>query len=219
MSILASDIFSGARALLNDTADQLYHDADLLPLLQIVYSDFLLSLDNNDIPSLDEISAVLSVAANATTVAPLPADFKTPISLKERPAGSTQVFNETFQRDWEPEATPTQSIVYWTYREDEIKILPPTTNRDVKLFYVKDLTISGGSSVIPILYADVVLKYWLGSIAADNIGENYARADRLGAKAMEAQQKFINRRVKGRQAFPIRRPAFRERRKNNYQFR
>jgi hypothetical protein len=216
--LLASDIFAGARALLNDTADEKYHDADLLPLLQIVYGDFLLSLDNNDIPSLDEISAITTVLAGATTIT-LPSDFKTPIKLVERALGSTSTFNEVFPRAWEPEAIPSQMLLYWTYREDTVQVLPATTDREVKLYYVKDLTIQGASSSIPILYADVVLKYALGSIAAEDIGENYVRADRLGSKMAEALQKFLSRRVKGRQAFPVRRPAFRERRRVSIMYR
>lgn len=219
MAILAGDIITGARALLNDAAGEVYQDTPMLTLLQIVYASFLLTMDLNDIPSLEEISTVIPVTAGSTTISPLPSDFKTPLMIKERAAGSSDLFGDMFQKDWEPERVPTTTLLYWVYREDDIKILPSTADREVKLYYVKDLTIQGTNSVVPILYADVVLKFALAGMAAETIGENYARADRMNGLFQEAQQQFLMRRIKGKQAIPVRRPGFRERKKNNYQFR
>ena len=197
MSSTATEIYTQARALLNDTGAQIYTNAVLLPFLQKAHLELVQKLQLNGANVLSEVSAVIDVTAGAVTLT-LPTDFIRPVSLEERLDGSNAEFEPMFERDWEPgDVTQDTELTYWAFREQEIKFLGATTNREVRLRYVKALpTITGDSSLSTVTNGITFLAARTAELAARFISKNFALADSLvtdSVTAMSVLERNITR--------------------------
>lgn len=212
MSILASDCFSRARAVLNDNNAILYGDSRLLPYLVMAYDELQQELALNEVPVLSEVSTILDVAAGAVTV-PAISDMVKPVELGERADGTNDLFEDMTEKPWEPEELPGTKLRYWVWREEQIQLIGATTNREVKVKYKKSLSpLTGPGSIVAVSNAKNFLGVRCGALAARYIGENPSRADQLDVLADEELQTVLGTSAKDRQSMPVRRQRNRYRR-------
>lgn len=215
MAVIASDVMNEARKVyLNDASATLYTNTVLLPFVQSAYADLASDLMLNGLQPLREISAVIDVAAGATSLN-LPADFLTPIILRERLADSAEDWTDMVELSFEPAITQQGTTLdYWVYREDGIKFVGATTAREVLLYYYKSLaTLSSDNSVIAILGAEDYLAARAAELAAKYIGMNPSLGEMIGKEAADASSKIVRRLTKANQALPTRRLPYKYRSK------
>jgi hypothetical protein len=200
MALLASDIFSGAAAHLNDASKTLYTDAIQLPFLQTAARDLEIECVKHDIQVLEEVSAVKDVAALATTLASPPADIIVPKEMWERAEG------ETLESNWVPmtrvtdmpKVDQTETLRYWEWRENLINFLGSSAAREIKLVYYRTSAAisSGASEASALLHAQNYLTFKTAYYCADRIGANEKLAASLLGDANMAMDGLITIGVK-----------------------
>lgn len=134
--LIVSDILDSCRrTYLNDPSAGIYTNDKLLPHLKTASGFMETELEENGVPCKFQISAPFTVAIGGTEITPLPADFIWPVKLEERLAGTTDLFVPMIMRSWEPQASKTERLQFWTWRKDRIFLLGATTNREVVVYY------------------------------------------------------------------------------------
>jgi len=216
MAYTAQDPVTEAKALLNDPNGHIYPDDRVLPLLQKAYRELQQKFMLNGVVVLKEVSADIPVTAGTVLLGDgsgLPSDFVSPIELEERSLNSSELFQSMKQLDWEPNAHQGPSLHVWNFREEEIKFLGATSDREIRLKYYKGLTrITSLSTPIPVIGAVTFLAARTAAIAAYVIGENGPRSEALNGDAGMALHELLAMHVKQRQSLPIRRRVNRYRR-------
>jgi len=216
MDITASEPLTEAKILLNDPAGNIFPDDKLIPLMQKAYRELQTKMMVNGLPVLKEASTPVTVVQGTVRLgdgAGLPTDFIYPIELHERKVGSTDNFSPMFERAWEPDEKPGQSLEVWTWREEELKFIGATTDREVRIRYMKGLTrITATTSPIGIIQATTYLASRTAAIAAFSLGANPSRAQALDNDAGSALIDVIVILTKRQQGLGIRRLVNRYRR-------
>lgn len=211
MAVTAAEALTECKVLLNDPSGNIYPDDRLLPLMQKAYRELQTKLLLNGLTVVKEYTLGTPIPVPIGTAqlgdgTGLPTDIVYPIEMWERPAGSTQLFAEMTERAWEPEAKPGSSLIYWTWREEEIKFLGATTAREVRLKYMQGLTkIASAASVIEVNNATTWLAARTAAIAAFVLGSNPTRAEGLNGDAGQALEDLLRYLVKRQQGLPVRR--------------
>lgn len=214
--MLASEVMDNAAALCNDVNKQLYTYAAQLPYLRLALEDITLEMEDNKIPTIKETSSILSVPAGTTlittaTTPAIPSDLRDPVSLEERPSGSSNNFIPMFLREI-PEEDQQETLRWWDWRENEIKLLGATADIDLKINYLKGLAaINSENSVIVDMRLLNPLAYLTAAKLCRYIGENFQRSNDLLRDFRKAMDHYIGVNVKKDQANPVRRPGYRER--------
>jgi hypothetical protein len=211
MAVTAATSIADARALLNDPSGAIYKDAPMIKLCNKVYKELQVKMDALGAGVTKEISAVTNVLTGVTSLsdgAGLPADMISPLSLAERlkGSGSSVFWDPMDELDWEPELIVGQTLRFWAWREEEIKFLGATTDREVKIRYNKGLTpITATTSPILILDSDAWLAQRLAAVAALVLGSNPTRASALMADLTTIWDDFKSVIVRRKQGRPVRR--------------
>lgn len=216
MAIPASEILTQVRALLNDTSGQIFSDAVLFPFIDKAYDDLQEIFDDEDVPTQSERSATLLVAANVVTISltstpALPADFLLPVTLWERPGSSaaTVLWEIMEMKRWEPNTEKGDTLRYWTFREEEIKLVGATVARDLRIDYRKALTaITTAAITIPVNKAKNYLADRTAQLASMHIGENESRSATCQQSAELSMGRLVSAIIKLRQRTPQRRRRF-----------
>jgi hypothetical protein len=203
---LASAIMDIARAKLNDIPGDLFTNDVLLPHLKSAWNILQSSMKSNGIPTTRTTSAALSIPAGATSISsssvpPYPANLVEPIELWEKaPSGGEKDYVEMKEASWAPFEQQRPILGVWAWESQEIKLVGATQIRDVKIRYVANLAeITGASTNIPVISSEEYLGTKAAALAAEFIGANRTRADRLESMAEIERRKFINIAVKGMQ--------------------
>jgi hypothetical protein len=216
MAVTAQEPITECKALLNDPQGNIYPDEKLIPLMQKAYRELQTKMMLNGLPVLKEASIPVAVAVGTTRLgdgAGLPDDFVYPIELGERTQGSTNNYGKMRETEWEADEKPHPSLVYWTWREEEIKFLGATTAREVRIRYMKGLTrIIATTSPILVNNSQTWLAARTAAIAAMLLGGNPTRAQALDGDASVAMEDLLRLLVKRQQGLPIRRLVNRYRR-------
>lgn len=209
MPVDAAEICGTVRALLNDSVTAVFSNDYLRPYLNMAYRELQNKLEDNGIPYLEEVSAVITVPALSTVIT-VPSDFVRPIHLYERPDGSSEDFVQVAELDDEPINNPTENkIIWWVWREGEIKISSPNNARAVRLRYVKDLgELVNDGSQIAFTRGRAFLENRTAGLAASFQGENQSRAAELNAVAGVELASLIRTEVKKLQSTPVRNKPF-----------
>lgn len=205
-----AEVAAGAAALLNDSAQSMFTTDVMLPYIRHAYQDMLLEVDLKQLSLDDVISNAIVVTAGATTLgASLPVDMIAPTKLEERARGSTDPFVEMTQKEWTDDYVPSESLRYWSLRNNIINFPGATTDRDVKLYYDTDLDAAlNAASVIPLERAEQYLSHRSGELAAKYVLQDEIRAGFLSDDAKEALSKLMGTLVRRRQSLPARRKPF-----------
>lgn len=161
----ASDITALVRALMNDQGGQLYTDSYLLPFVNSAYRQVQITLANVGMQTFTEDEYIMSIPA-VTAVDPglqvwvnftgihgnvtpadtplLPQNLVEPISLWERPTGSTDIFVPMYDLTSHggiqslPQVT---NLRYWEWRQDQLNFLGATAENDVRMRYKAGMTV------------------------------------------------------------------------------
>ena len=210
MATLASDILTEARGLLNDPSGAIYLTTPMLPLMNKAYKELQTKVSALGIGVTKEVSTVVPVTAGTVRLgdgAGLPASLLYPISLQERALGSNENWIPMSEMDIEPVVNPAQSrLIFWAWREDEIKFPAASTPRDVLIKYVQTLgAITATNSPILIINSQQWLAQRSAIIAALVIGSNPSRADALNKDLVDLWDDLRATLVRRKQIIPVRR--------------
>lgn len=216
MAMTATTVIASAQSLLNDPSGNIYPTAKMIAPAQKAYAELQLKMMLNGLPVLKERSAVVPVNTGVVLLGDgsgLPTDLVYPIHLQEQSRGSTQLFEDMTETDWEPTAQQDTKLLYWNWREEEIKFLGAKTDRDVKIRYMKGLTrITDVTTPILINNSELFLASRTGAIAAVLIGSNPTRGQALAEDAQGQLDDLLGILVKRQQGLPVRRRVNRFRR-------
>ncbi len=204
----AQDIISDARNVyLNDQTGR-FTNAILLPYVKMAVGYMETNLEENNVACKSTTLAAINVPVGALELIPLPADFVWPISLKERNAGSTDLYADMIERAWEPQIAQGDRLVYWAWREDRIKFVGALTNREVLLNYVKSFPIVNVATDVVYNYARQYLAAKVAALVHEFISQNETLAERCNTQAETNIEQIINIQVKKQQATPVRRKPY-----------
>jgi hypothetical protein len=208
--MLASEVMDRVAVLLNDRARTTWTYEVLLPYLQIAWDELLIELENNHLKVTREVSNLINVAAGATTVT-LPNNLVELISVKERTQGSSENFTDLEEADWPLlNYTSNTTLGYYNWNGETLTVPAATTNRELKLRYVKSLSpISAENSIITLFNSKPYLSYKTAALAADHSGRAPEFATRLEQRAAIALHKMISIKVGAMQSQPVRRGKWR----------
>jgi len=214
--MLASEIMDRARVHLNDAGGDVFTNDILLPFLTSAWEELQSQMQHYGLPIMTETSSTILLPAGVTTlgtvsVVPnptLPANFMEPKALYERAPGAVR---------WEPmgeahgiiDSTMRPELGVWEWDGDNLKFVGALGNREVLLRYLKGLPeITSENTNLPITGAKRFLSLKTAAEAADDIGQNRARSDRLETKAEFEMNRFIAIRVKLQQDTSTRRVGY-----------
>lgn len=216
MAIIAATPLGTAKALLNDPSGYIYPDDKMLPLLQKAYGELQTKMMLNGLPVLREQTTATPVAAGTVLLGDgsgLPGDFVYPLHLAERALNSTLLYEDMDELDWEPTLQQDTRLRYWNWREEEIKFLGATTNREVRIRYMKGLTrITATTTPIAVNNSEAFLASRCAAIAAVLIGSNPTKGQALGEDAQVMLDDLLGVLVKRQQGLGVRRRVNRYRR-------
>ncbi len=206
-------VAASAAALLNDQAQSLFTTQLLLPYINHAYHDLLFAIDMVQVPIGKEMTNVaLVVPAGNTVLTVPPADMIQPIKLEERSAGSSENFIPMHEMPWETNITPIDRMQFWAWRQDVIHFPGATTNREIRIYYWKDLdtTLDADDNIL-ISRSDDFLAHKAAEYAAKYVMQDEDRAEQLKSDAKETLEAFIKSLVRKRQALPARRRPYGDR--------
>lgn len=217
----ANEVMNLARTHLNDVAANQWTNAVLLPCLQIAQKELAIHLAEQNFPYLREISVDTAVPVGTNDISG-PSDMVYPIMIKEKPNGADDIFlTEVEQKFWEGIEIPSAEDIYrWCWRKQRIYFNNHSTDREIRLFYLANLIdVVDENTQLLITYTDVVLSKRTAAIAARDLGANPTRADYLNVEAKYYLDKILNIQIKTQQSMPVRRRAYRARRRGISQWR
>lgn len=191
-----------AKVYLNDAAQALFTDTVLIPHVAQAALEFESHCRVNEIPLEVRVGVVISVEIGDTELDELPTDFIEPVSLRERPLGSSDSWsnNITEVDDIDPNALLFQSINQWAFRNNKIYINPPLTDREVRLLYVGSLTaVTIPGSTIDLIQSKSFLAVRAAQLAAKFTGNNPTKAGDMQPDVDEAKDLLIRGLVKNNQ--------------------
>lgn len=210
MAFSIADIRDRILAKLNDPNQDEFTDDALLPHAKEAADELQTTLELNGILVLEKKSAAIIVPIGTTQMGTLlPVDMLEPQILKERLSGSTDMYQPMIMRQWEPEILPTDSLRYWTYREQDIFFVGATTDRQVHIHYLKRaIVINSVNSPIAINNAEQFMVNRTAELAASYQGENETRAAKLGKDADDNIEQLMGIGMKNKQGTRTRRRPF-----------
>lgn len=213
---LASEVLNEAREVyLNDPNAKLYTDVILLPFLRKAYRDLQQELIDNGVSVARENSSELTLAANTTSITfvsspALPADLLYPSKLDEKRVGEeNKSYIPMTETTWEPDIQKQERLRYWSWRENEIKLVGATATAVVRIKYWKSLAaITSANSEIPIIDSEGFLSARTAAMAALTIGKSTTLSNAFQGEAESELETFLSISVKNRSNQPIRRRGF-----------
>lgn len=210
MALIASTIINSAKPLLNDPQGIIYSDTALLPLLSKAYRELQIRLSRAGMGPTREVSERLSIPTGTTALGDgsgLPPGLLYPIEIKEgTPGAPIEQFQTITETTWEPSRARGTSLAVWAWREEEIKFVGATLDREILIRYMKGLTpLTALTSPIYILNSELFLEARTAAIAAGVLGENYTRAEALNNDAEQWYDVLVGTLTKRGQRTPVRR--------------
>ncbi len=215
-----TEIVSMAASLMNDTAQQNYTNAAVLPYLNMALNELQELFELNNIPTTNETSSVLSVPIatviiGANTIPALPSQLIDIQQLWESPSGQNRWIPMTrreFLSHYFDDTDRTQFSIF-AWMNQEIRLLAAISVIDLKIDYIQSIFAT------PILIGQVgndlgiknslsFLGYRTAALCAEFIGENPTRAASLNSDASIALDRTLGISTKGRQATTTRRRPF-----------
>jgi hypothetical protein len=202
---------------LNDTAAAVFTNAALLPIINAKYRDLQDMLVENDVPVFTEKNTVITVPALAVSIPPgggagqLPTNFVEPIKLYERAVGQGEdQWVPMSEKQFEPNALKDTMLLYWVYREEEIKLVGATSIREVLLWYVKSLAaLAAITDNVAIGNSQTYMAAAVAAQAALTIGHNPSLAANLQLLANKHWESLLNRATRKNQSLVIRKKGWR----------
>lgn len=205
-----ADVFTSARALLNDQSNKLYSDTKLLPFVKKAAAYLSQRAAQNEMQVSNSQSSIITVAAGVSSIVPLPTDMIYPISLFERAQGVTTPYQEVRElKVFPPDGVSGPTFDIWQWINQEVLVKVATRNNEVFIQYWSNLTlITSAASNVEAINSMDFLASKTAAFAAKYIGENYDRGRELDREAEEELRCIIGLGVKSWQDLPARRIPF-----------
>ena len=213
MAYTAGDVMDGAASLMNDTAKTLYTYQVQIPYLKMAQQELEQQLNLNGMP-LNLISEYIVTVLAGEIALTLPTSFFLPISLQERPTGSTKDSDFLLMKEvpnvYDLRLDPVSTLIYWDFRHNCINFVGSTVNRTVRLSYWRTLTeiVDEGSLELQ-AGANNYLKYKTAELLSKYSAANLDRAAALATDAAMALDLLLSVLVKNLQGNSVRRRRFR----------
>lgn len=196
-------------SLLNDPNGAIYPDTAMYPVMNTAYRELQTKLSALGVAATKEVSSAITVPAYTTSLVDgglLPSDLLYPVWLGEKVVGSTLRYDKMDEVAWDPDITQGPSLIYWVWREEQIKFAGATTDRAVLIRYIKGLgTIVDLNSTIAILNSSIWLERKTAALAALTIGNNPTRARELEGTLIEVWDDLKATLIHKKQSRPVRR--------------
>lgn len=222
MAVTVQEMLDRSAVLLNDASKTQYTYAVQLPYFNMAQDDLQEQMELNNVPATNQRSSSIVVAAavtaiSFTTVPALPAGLIEIQELSERLNGTSVDFDHMTRREFLPSIVEqTESLIWWTWQDQEIRFVGATTPRQLLLNYIESKlpVVTSTATSITLINARSFLQYRTAALCAEYIGENVTRASSLNANAGIALDTFLGIDTKGRQAISARRRPFMSNYKN-----
>lgn len=208
MPLTAADILDEAtKVYLNDSAKTRWTDVVLLPYLKSAILELQAELEDNDLPPIREISAVIPVPVSTLELT-LPVDFVFPIKLVERRPNETD-WREMEEVEWEPTDESKDRIGYWSFREGKVKLRGSSAIAQVQLKYLRTLSqVDSVNSIIEVPNAKGFLAARTSALASSFGGAASTRGAEANGRAAYFLRKIIQSLTKRLQDRPVRRRRY-----------
>lgn len=228
LDLVAGTVMDASAALLNDVTRSVYTYSAQIPFLRIALQELEEYYEQNNIPSTEQVSAVIQVDANTSAIKfnavgtptdpALPDDFVEPQRLWER-TRDINPFIPMTRVDSLPlimAGIEISQFQIYVWEANEIRFLPANANNDIKMEYIRSLFTppANETSVINVVNGKTFLEYRTAALCAWFIGENKSRSDELNIFAGLAIDRSTSIGTKGRQSIVSRRRPFRAGYKN-----
>lgn len=200
MPFLTTDAQALARAYLNDLDNVLgdvYTDAVLLPFVQSAYRDLQRRLVEYGVSVMIR-ETDLTVLAGTTVLddastPPLPTGFIVPHSLREKPAGGTEKFQQMQKHvSGLPDMDQDVNLNVWEWRDNAIQFVGATRDIVVKIRYevqLPDLTQSGPTTnIILIRGGEEAMALRTAGLAVRSRGVRTGAVDLMGEYMAEVRR-------------------------------
>lgn len=215
-----ANILDLTASLMNDTAKTKYTYTAMLPYFNMALAMMQEHLELSEIPVMEKSAVAITVTAGASSVVagPLPTNYPTDLisiqQMWERLSGSSDPYTPMYKRNYLPhylDGIETSDLVYWTWINQEIQFHPATTDREIKLDYIKQFfanTITNPAAIIHVMNSRTYLEFKTAALCARFIGENPTRGGELDGEAEMAKDRLLAINVKDGQDVQTRRKPF-----------
>lgn len=222
LPITAGSVMDSVRALMNDTAGQIYTNTAILPYIQIATDDLAMELQDYNIPISNVTSSALTISAGMTDVGgstgpALPNDLVEIMMVSERTAGTTDDFTPMERRQFLPLTQQlTSYLQVWSWQNQIIKLLGANGDVEVKLNYIAANLgdITNENTTLRLFNIKGYLAYRTSGHCSMFIGENETRARLLYGMAEKELETLLGINIKAQQSIRTRRRPFRSARKS-----
>lgn len=211
-------------SLMNDTAKTVYTYAAQMPYLNMALSELEEHFQLNNIPVTNQTSVPITIVVGIKSINPFdgvgagpapnyPQDLVEIQGIYERLAGTLDPFIPLVKREFLPhpiDDLPTESLQYWIWEDQRIKFIGATTNREVKIDYIKTLfpEVTNQAAVLGVINSKSFLQYRTAALCTQFIGENESRARELNDFATVALDRVTGIGTKAKQSIITRRKPF-----------
>jgi hypothetical protein len=218
--VTAGTVMDGARGVLNDQDAQIYTNERLLVYLKTAFRELREFLEQSNIPVTNVVdSDPIEVDASSSNIR---VGFDTTPGLPATLVEIRQAWWRTRDTNpWYPlvrkEFLPPQlegieytGPTYWAWLNNAMELLPMTSDIDIKLQYIQQLTEPADeNSTIGVINGQTFLEFRVAALAARYMMENPERANALDMDAQQALDRSINIENKAKQNIFVRRRPFR----------
>lgn len=223
-SLTAAEVMDSSASLMNDTLRTVYTYTAQMPYLNMALKELEEHFELNNISITSQTSTPITITAGIVAITPFdgegtgvaphyPQDLVEIQGIYERLAGTTNPFIPLVKREFFPHSLDdlrTESLMYWIWEDQIIKFLGATTNREVKIDYIKTLfpRITNQAAVIGVMNVESFLFYRTAALCTRFIGENPERAQELNTYAQMALDRVTGIGIKSKQSITTRRKPF-----------
>lgn len=216
MAVTVQQVLDLSAVYLNDAGLSQYTYAAQLPLFNAAQLELQELMEQNNVPSTNEVSTSLTVAAGVTVISfsttpALPSTLVEIQKLSERPNGSSVDYLPMTRCEFLPTMVEQiDSLIWWTWQNQEVRFIGATQPVQLTLAYIASRlpAVSSTTTNITLINAQSFLAYRTAALCAEFLGENKTRADSLNENAGAAADRFLGINTKGRQAIAVRRRPF-----------
>ena len=212
--LFAVDVFDRARSKLNDRAGDIFTNEVLLPFLNDSWEELQSELQVHGLPATTQTTQVLQIAPgtlklDGQSTPNLPANLIEPLDVYERVPG-TERWSSMQERPYGLYRGELGSrLGTWRWEEDGLQFIGSYNPVEILIRYTRSFDeFLGENSPIPLPGAKLFYIYRTAAHAAQDIGQNGTRADKLDLKAEWEKSKYIATRVNGLQGHPVRKRGF-----------
>jgi hypothetical protein len=215
--ITTGSVMAMVAAVMNDSAQQNYTDAAILPYMQLAYEDLKTELQDYNIPITNATSSGILITPGVTTIGgvtgpSLPADLVDILSMHERIAGTTSDFVLMERKQFLPMTQQlTSYLQVWSWQDQIVRLLGANGNVEVRMNYIASNLgdIADENTILRLFNLKGYLTYRTGGHCSIFIGENETRANVLYGFAERELDKLLSIGIKAQQAIRTRRRPFR----------